>query len=169
MPPTPPPSSNTVQGLYSDHHGWLQAWLQRRVGNAWDAADLAQDTFVRLLARTAPPTFGDEPRALLTHIAKGLVVDRWRRLEVERAYRETIAGLPEPQVPSEETRLLIVEALCRIEAMLQQMQANARNAFLLSQLEGLTYPQIAERLGVSLASVKRYMRDAFIACLSITQ
>jgi RNA polymerase sigma-70 factor (ECF subfamily) len=36
--------------LYRQHHGWLRGWLQRKVGNAFDAADLAQATFLRVLA-----------------------------------------------------------------------------------------------------------------------
>ena len=156
-----------IHHLYCDHHGWLQGWLARKLGNASDAADLAHDTFVRLLTRQTARSMGSEPRALLTHIAKGLVVDRWRRQDVERAYLETIAHLPEPEVPSPETRWLILETLYRIEAMLRDLPEKTRQAFLMSQIDGLTYPQIAEELGVSLVSVKRYMRDAFLACLSV--
>ncbi|WP_017905492.1 sigma-70 family RNA polymerase sigma factor [Pseudomonas asplenii] len=156
-----------IHTLYSEHHGWLQGWLNRKLGNSCDAADLAHDTFLRLLSRPAARSLGSEPRALLTHIAKGLMVDRWRRQEVERAYLETIAHLPPQEVPSPETRLLILETLWRIEALLREMPRKTREAFLLSQIDGLTYQEIAERLGVSLISVKRYMRDAFIACLSV--
>ncbi len=95
------------------------------------------------------------------------MIDRWRRQDIEQAYLESIAHLPEPEVPSPETRLLILESLCRIEALLAGMPGKTRQAFLLSQLEGLGYAEIATRLGVSLASVKRYMRDAFLACLSV--
>lgn len=156
-----------IHHLYCDHHGWLQGWLVRKLGNASDAADLAHDTFLRLLTRQTSRSLGNEPRALLTHIAKGLVVDRWRRQDVERAYLETIAHLPEPEVPSPETRWLILETLYRIETMLRDLPEKTRQAFLMSQIDGLTYPQIAEELGVSLVSVKRYMRDAFLACLSV--
>ncbi|OLF52977.1 sigma-70 family RNA polymerase sigma factor [Pseudomonas chlororaphis] len=165
--PADPPFKQQIHQLYNEHHGWLHGWLQRKLGNACDAADLAHDTFLRLLTRQTTRPLGNEPRALLTHIAKGLVIDRWRRQDVERAYLETIAHLPEPEVPSPETRLLILEALWRIEALLREMPAATREAFLLSQLEGLTYPQIAQRLGLSLATVKRHMRSAFIACLSV--
>ncbi|MHC6226879.1 sigma-70 family RNA polymerase sigma factor [Pseudomonas sp. X10] len=167
MPPADRSSNQHIQTLYAEHHGWLQGWLGRKLGNASDAADLAHDTFLRLLNRQASRYFGSEPRALLTHIAKGLVIDRWRRQDVERAYLETIAQLPEPEVPSPETRLLILETLYRIEAMLQEMPARARQVFLLSQLEGLTYPQIAAQLKMSLITVKRDMREAFLACLSV--
>ena len=155
-----------IESLYCEHHGWLHGWLNRKLGNASDAADLAHDTFIRLLSKPTR-SFGSEPRALLTHIAKGLVVDRWRRQDVERAYLESIAHLPEPEVPSPETRWLILEALYRIDAMLREMPARVRQTFLLSQIDGLTYAQIAEQLEGSLITVKRGMREAFLACLSV--
>jgi RNA polymerase sigma-70 factor (ECF subfamily) len=157
-----------IRLLYADHHGWLYAWLHRKLGNASDAADLAHDTFVRVMvSRRLPAQWGEEPRALLACIAKGLVIDHWRRQDVERAYLEALARLPEPEAPSPETRLLILEALYRVEAMLRGLPARTRDIFLLAQLDGLSYPRIVERLGVSLATVKRHMRAAFAACLAL--
>ena len=167
MSSTDHPSNQQIHTLYSEHHGWLQGWLHRKLGNRCDAADLAHDTFLRLLTRQVIKPLGSEPRALLTHIAKGLVIDRWRRQDLERAYLETIAQLPAAEVPSPETRLLILETLTRIEALLRELPAVTRDTFLLSQIEGLTYVQIADRLDVSLITVKRHMRAAFIACLSV--
>ncbi|MNH39393.1 putative RNA polymerase sigma factor FecI [compost metagenome] len=51
--------------------------------------------------------------------------------------------------------------------MLRDMPARVRQVFLLSQLDGLTYAQIAEQLQLSLITIKRDMRTAFLACLSI--
>ncbi|MNW03931.1 putative RNA polymerase sigma factor FecI [compost metagenome] len=51
--------------------------------------------------------------------------------------------------------------------MLDSLPAAVRRAFLLSQLEGLMYDASAARLDVSLASVKRYMKQAFLACLRL--
>lgn len=156
-----------VTGLYRHHHGWLQQWLHRKLGNGFDAADIAQDTFVRILASWRTRALGDEPRALLTHIAKGLVIDHWRRQDVERAYLQAIAHLPEPQAPSPENRLIILEALYRIDAMLRGMPGATQEIFLMAQLDGLTYAAIAERMGLSLITVKRHMRRAFEACLAL--
>lgn len=161
-------ATQQVHILYINHHGWLYGWLRRKLGNACDAADLAHDTFVRVMtSRRLPAQLGDEPRALLTHIAKGLVIDHWRRQDVERAYLDALASLPEQEVPSPETRLLILEALYRIDAMLRSLPARTRDVFLLAQLDGLTYQQIADRLGTSLITVKRHMRSAYAACLAL--
>lgn len=157
--------SDSFAELYRGHHGWLHAWLKRKLGCSHRAADLAHDTFLRLLGQRTVTDL-TEPRALLTHIAKGLMVDHWRRQEVERAYLDAIAQLPEPVAPSPETRLLVLEALYRIEAMLRSMPSRTQDIFLLAQLDGLTYPQIAERLGTSVITVKRHMRAGFVACMA---
>ena len=45
---------SALHRLYSEHNGWLKGWLRVRLGNAADAADLAQDTFIRVMtARNA--------------------------------------------------------------------------------------------------------------------
>lgn len=157
---------DTVNTLYSDHNGWLQGWLRRKLGNAFDAADLAQDVFMRLLAR---PTVAEvrEPRAYLSTIAHGLVVDHWRRRELERAWLETLAHLPKAEAPSPESRLLFLETLIEIDRMLDQLKPQVRKAFLWAQLEGLTCPQIAERLGVSLATAERHIAAALRRCYAV--
>jgi RNA polymerase sigma-70 factor (ECF subfamily) len=163
-------ATQPVHLLYAGHHDWLYGWLRRKLGNTADAADLAHDTFVRVMVlrrRRSPVQWGEEPRALLVHIAKNLVIDHWRRQDVERAYFEALARLPEPEAPSPETRLLILEALYRVEAMLRGLPARTRDVFLLAQLDGLSYRQIVDRLGVSLITVKRHMRAAFAGCLAL--
>lgn len=160
-------ATRQVHALYSDHHGWLYGWLRGKLGNACDAADLAHDTFLRVMAsRRLPAQFGDEPRALLTHIAKGLVIDHWRRQDVERAYLEALTHLPEPEAPSPETRLLIIEALMRIDAMLASLSARTREIFLLAQIDGLTLQQIAERTQTPVITVRRHIHKALVACMT---
>ena len=156
-----------IHALYSEHHGWLKGWLNRKLGNSCDAADLAHDTFVRLLARQVARPLGSEPRALLTHIAKGLMIDRWRRQAIERAYLETIAHLPPAEVPSPEVRWLVLETLQALDELLDGLPVLVRRAFLWSQLEGLGYREIAERLDVSERTVKRYMAQAYEHCLLV--
>jgi len=75
--------------LYTDHHGWLHGWLRYRLNDATDAAGLAHDTFVRLIARRRSFTTGPEARAYLRTVAKGLCIDMWRQREIERAWHKT--------------------------------------------------------------------------------
>ncbi len=161
-PPLPSPAPN-VEALYIDHHGWLQMWLRKKLSSAADAADIAHDTFVRVLASRTRSRIA-EPRAFLTTIAKGLVIDQWRRQELERAYKEALALQPEQLAPSPEAQLLIIEALARIDRLLDGLKPRVRTAFLLAQLEDMPYADIAERMGVTTRSVERYVAEALYHC-----
>ncbi|MBB6557346.1 RNA polymerase sigma-70 factor (ECF subfamily) [Acidovorax soli] len=164
--PAAAPALQQIDTLYRRHHGWLHGWLRRQLGNSCDAADLAQDVFMRLLARETPET-PREPRAYLSTIARGLVADHWRRRALEQAWLETLAHLPEAEAPSPESRLMVLEALVAIDRMLDALKPRVRTAFLWAQLEGLTCPQIAERLGVSLATAERYVATALRHCYAL--
>jgi RNA polymerase sigma-70 factor (ECF subfamily) len=156
-----------LQSLYTEHHGWLHAWLRHKLGNSFDAADLAHDTFIRVLGKPRELATLREPRAWLSSIAHGLVVDRVRRLEVERACMEAIAQLPGPEMMSPEDRMMLTEALVAIDAMLDGLGARARQAFLLSRLEDMSYAEIAAHMAVSLSSVEKYMAAAIRHCYTM--
>jgi RNA polymerase sigma-70 factor (ECF subfamily) len=152
--------------LYSDHHGWLKGWLNRRMGNRGDAADLAQDTFLRLLLA---PGDGQQtlnaPRAYLATIAKRLMLNLYRRRTLEQAYLEALAQLPMEHAPGPEHQALILEALHEVDAVLARLPLKARQAFLLYQLEGCDQQSIAQALQVSVRTVQRYLAMAFEECI----
>lgn len=156
----------TVEAIYRQEHGWLKAWLQRKLGTSTHAADLAHDTFVRLLASPDLEPMR-EPRAFLRTVAHGLLVNHWRRQDLERAWAETLAHLPPAMTPSPEERAIALQTLQLIDAMLQRINPKARTAFLLSQLDGLSYAKIAEQLKVSERMVKKYMAQAMFECLQL--
>lgn len=154
------------QQLYADHGGWLRGFLRRKLGNAFDAADLAHDTYLRVLTvGRLPPQ--DDSRRHLTQIANGLVIDLYRRRQIEAAYLETLALLPQPMAPSEEERALVIEALVEIDATLHGLPAKARAALLLCKLDGLSYRDIAAQLQLSVSSVEKYIASALQACYRI--
>ncbi|MDG9885295.1 sigma-70 family RNA polymerase sigma factor [Pseudomonas sp. GD04058] len=156
--------SSPAQTLYVKHSPWLLLFLRRRLGNGWDAADLLHDTFLRVLRR--PLEFDDQTgeRSYLATIAKGLCIDHWRRAQLERAWRESLVARPETVQPSAEHTALLIETLAEVDAMLMRLPAKVREAFLMAQVEGITYGVIAERLEVSERMVKKYMAQAFLHC-----
>lgn len=159
--------TSSIESLYLAHNSWLRGWLYRRLSNATDAADLAQDTFVRLMQRRLGAPIG-EPRAYLRTVARGLVIDLWRHRDIERAWLETLEHLPQEYELSPETSALAMECLVAIDRLLDELRPEIRLAFLLAQLEGLKCPAIALRLGVSVATVERYIAKALRHCYSAT-
>ncbi|CAG8865626.1 putative RNA polymerase sigma factor FecI [Pseudomonas fluorescens] len=157
----------SLDALYGAHRGWLQNWLRRSMGCSQQAADLVQDTFVRLLVR-GQPISARAPRALLARIARGLVIDHWRRDALERAYLETLAHLPESCHPSPEVCHEALQSLERIAQLLDGLKPAVREAFLLYQLGGLTHAQVAQELGVSGRTVERHVASALLHCYRVS-
>jgi RNA polymerase sigma-19 factor, ECF subfamily len=155
---------STIESLYCDHHSWLKSWLHRRLGSAEQAADLAHDTFVRLLNSERIPATLDEPRAYLTTVARNLVSNHWRREQLERAYLDALAHAPREVELSPEARAILLETLLELDLLLDGLPPIVRQAFLLSQLDGQTHAQVAEALGVSIPTVKRYVVKGLQQC-----
>jgi RNA polymerase sigma-70 factor (ECF subfamily) len=105
-----------------------------------------------------------EPRAMLTTIAQGMVANLYRRRDIELAYAQALAARPEQHAMSPETRAIMLETLVEIDALLNSLPPLVRDAFLLSQLDGMGQADIAARLGISLATVKRHIARAMLQC-----
>lgn len=158
-----------ITQLYRQHHRWLLGWLRARTGGGEVSADLAQDTFERLLRRPLSPDELRVPRAFLSTVARGLLINHWRRCDLEAAYLEAIASLPEPLYPSAEARACTLQLLLKIDVMLSGLPARPRQAFLMARLEGLAYAEIARELGVSERMVKNYLAQTLLHCLRLEQ
>jgi RNA polymerase sigma factor, sigma-70 family len=164
-----PNGTIAVAELYTDHQSWLKLWIQRRVGCTLEAADLAQDTFIRVLQRQRKEVGFTirYPRTYLCTIANSLLIDHLRRRKVEQAYLDALQQLPQAVSIDPEEREIMLEALVRLDKMLDALPASVRTTFLLSRLDGLPYPQIAAHLGISLRTVKRHMQQAYERCLDL--
>lgn len=164
MLPSSPSSSCAVAALYRQQHSWLQSWLRLRLSCSHNAADLAQDTFLRLLAKDRLPQL-HAPRTFLAKVAQSVLSNHYRRQKLERAYLEALAAMPEQVAPDLETQAILLETLIALDAALEGLEPPVRAAFLLSQMDGLSHAEVAERLAVSVTTVKRYIAKASARCL----
>lgn len=152
-----------VHALYAAHHGWLYAWLRKKLGCSHRAADLAHDTFLRLLTRDEPIAL-QEPRAFLTSVAQRVLSNQRRRERIEASYLDALAQMPEAVSPSPEERAIVVETLLEIDRLLDGLPVLVKRAFLHSQLDGMSHADIGAVLGVSITTVKRYLVRAGTQC-----
>ncbi|CUI31181.1 sigma-70 family RNA polymerase sigma factor [Achromobacter xylosoxidans] len=155
---------NLFQRLYSGHHSWLRAWLERKLRCRFNAEDIAQETFLRLLRRGGLEQVV-EPRALLTTTATRLIIDDSRRREIERAYTEAyLAQHGGDNAPSAESVAAAVQAIRQLADVIERLPARAGQAFLMSTFDGMTHREIADALRVSESAVKQYVARALLAC-----
>ena len=161
----PAPSTPIVAG----HEGWVRpTWEQvveehsarvyrlayRLTGNAQDAEDLTQDTFIRVfrsLAQFTPGTF----EGWLHRITTNLFLDMVRRRQKIRfdALPEDTERLP-GTAPSPEQVYTDTHLDPQVQAALDALAPDFRAAVVLCDIEGLTYEEIAATLGIKLGTVR---------------
>jgi RNA polymerase sigma factor (sigma-70 family) len=155
-----------VARLFAEHRGALQAFLYRRIRRRPDAAELAQDVYVRLLR---VPDIGAirDPGAYLYTVASNLARDHARR---ERQGR-TVLDVDDPLVQEELAELPGIagqldaeQRVKRLSEVLHQLPPKCHAALVLRYWQGLSYEEIAQRLGVSTHMVKKYLSQAIVHC-----
>lgn len=151
-----------VEEIYITNQAWLKTWLKSKIRNNNDEiSDITHDVFIRVLGSGQAQRI-QEPKNYLSKIAKGLVIDRFRRRAIEQAYIESIASRPLLETPSEEERYIIIEKLIRIEAMLHSLPARTREIFIMSNIEGIPYRDISLKLGISMKTISKHNKTALV-------
>jgi RNA polymerase sigma factor (sigma-70 family) len=155
-----------VEKLFAQHRRALQAYFYRRIRTKADAPDLAQEVYVRML-RVSDPEAIRNPQLYLYTVASNLVkehsvLDRRQasRLDVDDASVQQRLG----DLPSLDSQLEASEMATRLGATLEQLPARWRTALILQYRYGLTYREIADRLGVSSNMVKKYLAQGLGHC-----
>lgn len=154
---------NHVGGLFRAHYPWLCARLRRQLGASASVEDIAAETFTQLLESPGLTPIR-EPRALLTTIAQRLIYQLWRRRDLERQHLDQLQHLDSHQARSPEELVHTTQVLNGLDRTLERLPGKVRATFLLSRIDGLTYPQIAAELGISQRSVSVYMTRSQALC-----
>ncbi len=160
-----------IAALVDKHGALLEKFLARKLDSADDAAELAQEAYMRL-HRLERPEQLDNARAFLFQVASNLAVDKLRRQQLHfRFLRAEKSQSPEgePLDPnasgaSPEQILGAREKLGAIEAALEELPFKVRQAFLLHRHNGMSYSAIAEQMQVSVSSVEKYILQALRHC-----
>ena len=151
--------SDDLAQAYRDRAGRLRA-IAAKAGRE-DAADLVQDAFLRTV-ESGREAEVKAPVHLLFRILRNAVIDRLRsRSRADALFRADGTG-PDAADPTAnpERALIASQRLKRALSVIDSMPAKRREVFLLHRLEGLSYPQIAARAGISIKTVEKHMGAA---------
>jgi RNA polymerase sigma factor (sigma-70 family) len=142
-----PPNRTSAEGLFRSHSAWLLAYLKRRFG-AEAAEEIAQETFARRLDMDGIRN----PRAFLTTLALRAAADQARR-EQSRPVAWEVDEADAAVLPDQLERVLL-------QQLLRELPRPVREVYLLCRVAGFTYPEAAERLGISVKRVEARMTEA---------
>ena len=160
-----------IAGLVAEHGVPLEKYLARKLDSPEDAAELAQEAYMRL-HRLEQPENLDNARAFLFQVATNLAVDQLRRRQLHFRFMKTEKSLAVDGEPADlnaagaspEQILGARQKLQAIDAALEAMPFKAKQAFLLHRQSGLSYSAIAEQMQVSVSSVEKYILQALRLC-----
>ena len=142
----------------------LVRFLKRRSSSTEDAADLAQDTFVRLSAVDIGQI--RKPGPFLFTTALNLLRDRARSSESRHAALSVSAEEAQLVCPAPRAeRILDGEQRLRVlEEALRELNPKCRAVFVLFHFDELSQREIADRLRISVSMVEKYVKQAVTHC-----
>ncbi|WNJ17621.1 RNA polymerase sigma factor [Pontibacter sp. G13] len=142
--------------IYTQHVGEIRRHLYYRSGREEIANDLTQETFLKVWEGS----YEYDPqkiRALLFKIAGGLFLDFVRREKLQIDHLEAFSfKLKESVAPDPDATFYLQQC----EQALLVLTEKERTVFLLNRMDGLTYPDIAESLGLSVKAIEKRMSKA---------
>lgn len=153
-----------VQNLFRRYAKEITRALRRRGLNEETAADITQDTFLRVLASPPPHgTANHNPRAYLHQVSRNLSINhiqRGRRSAMVEIDDDALLQIPDP-TPSPEHVLYDRQRLRQVEAALAELPERTRIAFERHRLGDQTIALIGQELGLSTTRTWALIREAY--------
>lgn len=159
--------ADLAEAFFRRYAGEVRAAVERRLGKH-DAEDVLQDAFVRLLRHPDPAAI-DNPRAFLYQISANLATDRERVHAVRARHHAPMEALDRLHpiatgAPGPEALAARHERLARIAGAMAELPEGCRGAFVLCRIEGYSYAEAAQRLGISESMVAKHLDQALRRC-----
>ncbi|MEC7259649.1 MAG: RNA polymerase sigma factor [Pseudomonadota bacterium] len=148
-----------MKAFYDRHQAGLHRFIRIRIGDAFEASDILQETFLEVWRNAQRFRGASAPRTWLYGIARNKAVDRLRR-----SSRTTLRDLPDDTIPDEApSPLAVIEAASdaeRLRACIGKLTPAQQSAVRLTFFEDLSYPEAAEVEGVPVGTIKTRIHHA---------
>lgn len=152
--------------LIAERSGEVYGLLYRLTENSEEARDLTQETFLRAFQSIGQFRGESDLRTWIYRIAINQARNRWRwwrrrrrdatvSLDSENAHNQPlIESLPSERGKSPEQETLAHERERALRKALRSLSLSYRETVILRDIEGFTYEEIAETLGINVGTVK---------------
>jgi len=141
--------NRTTEEIWNEFSGQLRGFILKRIPDLVDADDILQDVFVKLHTRIDTLRDDDRLAPWLYRIARTTLIDYYRARQLAVPVPETLTVEDEPAESDAATRIA-----ASLTSMLECLPDKYREAIVLSEFEGLTQQEVADRLDLSLSGAK---------------
>lgn len=152
--------------LWVRYRARLLSFIRRRVSNDADAEDILQEVFIRVHRSLCCSNDWNKPDSWIYQITRNLIIDYYRRRRDWAEVPEDLAA----QADFDEDDLKAQLALS-LKETIDQLPELYRQALILTEYQGLSQKEMAEKLGLSFSGAKSriqrarlMLRDLLLAC-----
>lgn len=140
----------------------LYYFLLSRLRNEQDAKDVVQEIYLRLLRLGSGELIRD-PHAYVYFVASQVLAQFRMRANLNPLVYDSALMLHRDAELAGTSRDPVADSwltLSEAEALLDALPATHRKVFMLRKLDGLSWIQIGQKLGISVHTVKKYLYEA---------
>lgn len=154
---------HTFEAFYRAEHDRMFHFFRRKVGRD-EAPDLVQEAFTCVLRSGAFDRL-ENPNGYLTRTARNLVINRARTWHRKGCmFYPLDEARDAPLAPEQERKIECRELRTACRRALLSLPRRTRRIFLMHRLQGLSYREISEKLGVGDKGVEYHIMRALARC-----
>lgn len=151
---------NSFNELYLQYAPRVKAFVFAFLKDKEEASDITHDIFMKIWNRRASMQNVSDFSAYIFRMAKNAVMDFFEHSMVDARYRDMVAGASDI-VSVDLSDLVSTEELAvLIQMAIEKMPPRRKEIFIMHRFKGLTYKEIAERLGISPKTVENQISAA---------
>ena len=147
----------TTELVWEAFHTPLQQFIRRRVSDETTAEDVLQDVFLKIHQHMETLSDVKKLESWIYQITRNAIIDSYRSSRPTTPLEaEEVLALPE-ELPDDD---VVSELLPSVRAMVRNLPDRDRQALVLTEYQGLTQKELAERLGLSFSGAKSRVQRA---------
>ena len=140
----------TTEKVWEVFHPELKKFIRKRVPEEQSAEDILQEVFLKIHTRIDTLRDAEKLQSWIYQIARNTIADFYREHRATLELPESLLLPDEPLIDDD----VVKELIPCIKAMVDSLPHDYRQALVLTEYEGLTQRELAERMNLSFSGAK---------------
>lgn len=157
--------NSNLETIYTDFHSKLHRFIAGRVSDPDTAEDILQDVYLKIHANIGGLSESDRLESWIYQITRNAIIDHYRRARPQDELSESLAS------PLDDEPDAVSELAPSVKGMLNCVPRKYHQALELTELQGLSQVELADRLGMTVSGAKsrvqrarEKLKEAFLDC-----
>ena len=148
--------SLTTERVWEEFNAKLKRFILKRIPDEQNAEDILQEVFLKIHTRIDTLRDEEKLQSWMYQIARNAIADYYREQKVTVELTEALLLPEEPLVDDD----IVKDLIFSVKTMVDNLPGEYREALILTEYQGLTQRELAEKLGMSLPGAKSRVQRA---------